>query len=270
MRAAPTYCTGGMNHALSAGHGLPGRDVLSFYEDHTGVLWLGVDNKLLAYEGGRFREIKSSNGQAIAGTSGISAINEDVDGNIWAMGNGRLFRIRDRRLRETIELSAEYRSSDGYLAARPQRWYVVHHSPNEIDPLPRWTIRERSSAKTESPASIHGLVLDSDETLLMPTSSGLFRLDNGHWTVLDTRNGLPCNQVFSVVKDRHGSLWLYSQCGLLRVEASEFRQVASRSADQSNLPWSWTRATALIQVSELWRSPLRSGRSTAAYGSSTG
>ncbi len=213
---------GGMNHALSAGHGLPGRDVLSFYEDHTGVLWLGVDNKLLAYEGGRFREIKSSNGQAIAGTSGISAINEDVDGNIWAMGNGRLFRIRDRRLRETIEINAEYRSSDGYLAPDPSggMWFttartkLIHYRDGQFENVP--------VLKTESPASIHGLVLDSDETLLMPTSSGLFRLDNGHWTVLDTRNGLPCNQVFSIVKDSHGSLWLYSQCGLLRVEASDF------------------------------------------------
>jgi signal transduction histidine kinase len=40
--------------------------------------------------------------------------------------------------------------------------------------------------------------------------------------VLDRRNGLPCDRIFSMVKDRHGSVWLYAQCGLLRIEAAEF------------------------------------------------
>ena len=53
-------------------------------------------------------------------------------------------------------------------------------------------------------------MVDKENPLLMPTSNGLFALDSGRWTVLDSRNGLPCNRIFSVVKDR------LAPCGFTR------------------------------------------------------
>jgi signal transduction histidine kinase len=46
-------------------------------------------------------------------------------------------------------------------------------------------------------------------------------LKEGHLGVLDSSNGLPCSPVYSLVKDNLGSLWLYGQCGLLRVSATD-------------------------------------------------
>lgn len=209
----------GLNHPRSLQHVLSGRDILSFYEDHDGVLWVGLENRLLAYEGGHFQEIKSAKGGCLAG---ISAISEDAEHNIWAFAPQSLFRITARRLRETVELSGEFQSQYGYLAGDPMGgiWFttartkLVHYRDGHFEnaPLPH----------TEPAATINGLVVGPDDPLLVPTSSGLFRWDNGRWAVLDTRSGLPCNQIFSTVKDSHGSIWLYAQCGLLRIEASQF------------------------------------------------
>jgi signal transduction histidine kinase/ligand-binding sensor domain-containing protein len=208
----------GVNHPLSVRHVLSGPDIHSFYEDHAGVLWLGLDKRLLTYEGDQFHEIKSVK---VGGLTDISAIGEDTDHNIWAFGSERLFRIRDRQLRETVELSGEFRAKYGYLAGDPNGgiWFTTartklnhyHDGHFQNIPLPH----------TEPAATISGLVVDPDDPLLVPTSSGLFRWDNGHWAVLDTNNGLPCNHIFSIVKDRYSSLWLYAKCGLLRIEASD-------------------------------------------------
>ena len=96
---------GGINRHLSPGHGLPGRDVLSFCEDHSGVLWLGIDNKLLAYESGRFQEIKIAERTSHWLTVHDFCDQRGRERNIWAIGDQGLFRIRDRRVRESIELS---------------------------------------------------------------------------------------------------------------------------------------------------------------------
>jgi hypothetical protein len=43
-------------------------------EDHSGVIWLGVDLALMRFQNGRFREI---GGQRFAGVGGVSSIAED-------------------------------------------------------------------------------------------------------------------------------------------------------------------------------------------------
>ena len=212
---------GGVNHALLAGQKLLGRDVRSLYEDQAGVLWLAVDNKLLAYQNDHFHEIKLASGEAIAGSGQISAIAEDKDHNIWALGHNYLAQISNGELRERIQLKGEFASAYGYLAGDPQGgvWYtgaqsrLIHYRDGEFQnvPLPN----------TEPAAAIYGLVVDSEDPLLIPTSSGLLRFEGGRWTVLDNRNGLPCDRIFSIVKDEHGSLWLYAQCGVLCVDASD-------------------------------------------------
>src|SRR6185312_6265320 len=91
---------------------------------------------------------------------------------------------------------------------------LIHYADGHFEnvPLPQ----------TEPAAGIYGLLVDPDDPLLIPSSNGVLRLDHGQWSVLDNRNGLPCDRIFSMVKDRYGSVWLYAQCGLLRIDAAEF------------------------------------------------
>ncbi len=80
------------------------------FEDHTGRIWLGIDDTVVTYKFDRFSEIKDSSGNPLRHIGAADSFAEDVDGNIWAVvsvgapGQRRLLRIKDQRLEEVIEV----------------------------------------------------------------------------------------------------------------------------------------------------------------------
>src|SRR4029077_16920737 len=78
--------------------------VVTLFEDHAQTVWLGLDRALLAYRNGRFFEIRRPDGRPL-GLINLRAVTEDVDGNIWALGDtGHLFRIKGLNVIEDIQL----------------------------------------------------------------------------------------------------------------------------------------------------------------------
>jgi signal transduction histidine kinase len=49
----------------------------------------------------------------------------------------------------------------------------------------------------------------------------LIRWKNGVRNNLGLRNGLPCDGIFAMVKDKHDSIWLYTKCGLISIDKSQ-------------------------------------------------
>lgn len=224
---------GGQNSPVLSGRGLPGQDVGTLFEDHAGGVWLGVDNKLLAHENGRFREVRKPDGSALADDGDIFAVTEDADRNIWALTRKHhLFRIRNRTVQEDIPLSGDLLLS-AFLAAAPDAgiWIgtrtgtLAHYRDGHI-------VQTISMQDSKDPFATLALIVDSDNSLLVSSVRGLFRWSDRRWNVLDTRNGLPCNSISTAVKDSHGALWLYAQCGLLQVEASELAKWRDRPESQ--------------------------------------
>ena len=66
------------------------------------------------------------------------------------------------------------------------------------------------------------LAIDSDDSLLLSTSEGLFRWDNQHWQVLNHRNGVPEGAASTAIRDDVGALWLYAKRGLVRITKAEY------------------------------------------------
>src|SRR5262249_52765040 len=84
--------------AVTAGKGLPGQQVAALFEDHSGELWVGVDDKLFVYGGQRFHDVTPRNG---APTGQVRGLVEDRDGVMWAEVAGTprsLLQIRDHRV----------------------------------------------------------------------------------------------------------------------------------------------------------------------------
>src|SRR6201999_1633894 len=90
---------------------------------------------------------------------------------------------------------------------------LAHYRDGHLDEIPL----------TSAPATgiIRDLFVDSDNALWVSSSRGLFQWKNNQAVSLDIRNGLPCNSVFSAIKDNEGALWLYGLCGLLKIDASD-------------------------------------------------
>jgi ligand-binding sensor domain-containing protein/signal transduction histidine kinase len=205
--------------AIRERHGLPGRNVTTLFEDREGRLWLGVDSALWVFEHERFRSILRTDGRPLGV---IFSITEDVDGSFWVLAAHKLEHIRDFKFSDEIDSP---QVSNAYaLAADPQGGIWLGEADGDL-------VRYRQSqfeAFTPNPGAnrvqIRQLLVESDGAILGATVEGLVRWKEGTRRLLTAHNGLPCNGIYTLVKDRRDTLWLYTKCGLVVLADSEVRQ----------------------------------------------
>jgi signal transduction histidine kinase/ligand-binding sensor domain-containing protein len=205
--------------SLPTGKGLPGRQVTSLLEDNAGRLWVGVDDKLWIYQNGHFAEIKRADGGHIGTVAGIT---EDAEDNIWATTiapSRKLVRIRNFIVTEEAqvqhpfarELAADRHGGiwlglmNGDLARYRHgnfETFSFHHVPNQ---------------------RVRQVVVNPDDSVLGVTAVGLIGWKDGKLQTMTVRNGLPCDDIFSVVSDQN-NYWLYAQCGLVKISEAQMQQ----------------------------------------------
>jgi PAS domain S-box-containing protein len=202
---------------------LPGRRMTSLLEDRAGRLWVGVDEDLSVYERGNFKKISTRDGSPL-GT--IRAMTEDVDGSIWTATNNpanrhRLFRIQDLKVRE--EISSPELPAVNTLARDPQGgvWLGLTNGG-----LARFRNGQLEFFSLGSPhdGTVYGLLVNSDSSILAATPSGLAGWRNGNLRTLTTRNGLPCDFIYTLISDRKATLWLYAACGVIAIPNAELQR----------------------------------------------
>lgn len=198
--------------------GLPGHRVTSLWEDHKGRIWVGVDRALNIYEHGKFRSVPGSDGRPLGI---ITAISEDTDGNIWVVAvqapGQRVFRISDDRVMQEFNVSEIPETR--VLAPDPRGglWFGLYDGS-----LARYRGGKfEIVAKDLSPGGVLSLAVDADGSVWAATRNGLFRWKQGVVKRLGLTNGLPCEQILAVIEDDEGALWLYSNCGVVSIAASE-------------------------------------------------
>src|SRR6202166_3456037 len=77
-------------------------------EDHSGVVWLGMDLALMRFQNGRIREIQAPGGQRFASLGGVSGIAEDSSGTIWVLTtSGQLFSMVGHKIEKQGSLDHE-------------------------------------------------------------------------------------------------------------------------------------------------------------------
>ena len=235
-RGAVDILRAGRNSPLLAGRELPGQDVAAMFEDHAGAVWLGLDHRLMIYENKQFTKIKRSDGSTLDGNGEVTAITEDADHDIWALTwrGQNLLRIRNHRVQEEIVLGKDLLSA-AFLAADQKAGIWIGSQTGRLALYRNGHLQTIPLGDRESAVVTLGLTVDSDNSPLLSTAHGLFRWNDGRWSVLDTRNGLPCDSIFSAVNDNSGALWLYAACGLLRVEALELTKWRERADSQLKL-----------------------------------
>jgi signal transduction histidine kinase/ligand-binding sensor domain-containing protein len=208
--------------SLTARNGLPGRDITSLLEDHAGRLWVGVDRELAVYDHTRFRLIKRSDGSAV----GVDvAMAEDADHDIWAAVTGisgappGLIRIRDFKVVETTR----FPPGTGALALAPDPqagiWLGLRNGG-----LERYSGGRFESFATNlggAQDSVLNLLVDPDGTVWGATDRGLVWWKGRNAATLNSKNGLPCDSIYSVIRDNLGALWLSTRCGFVAISDSE-------------------------------------------------
>jgi signal transduction histidine kinase/ligand-binding sensor domain-containing protein len=202
--------------AIRSGHGLPGLNVTTLFEDHAGRLWAGVDSGLWVYDGSAFRAVRHADGSALGI---IFAITEDVHHNIWVRAGPNLDRIYDLRLQD--EFTSSQISTAYTLAANPRGGIVLGLVNGDLVQYLDVKTQTFPANEVGNTRQIRDLLVESDGSVWGTTLDEVARWKDGERKNLTMQNGLPCDGIFALVKDRQGTLWLYSQCGLIAIEESE-------------------------------------------------
>jgi signal transduction histidine kinase/ligand-binding sensor domain-containing protein len=204
--------------SISPAKGLPGERVTSLLEDHAGLLWVGVDNGLFVYDQEKFSKVVKPDGAPIGV---IVAITEEVTGDIWAETVGRsqaLVHIHNRRVSEEITTAQIPRARA--LASDPQGgiWLGLLN-----DGLGHYRQGRFETFRYSPGAAVRDVIIDPDGSVLGATETGLIAWRNGSQRTLTTQNGLPCNQIYTLISDTFGSLWLYAECGLIEISREQLK-----------------------------------------------
>ena len=187
----------------------------SLFEDRGGRLWVAGPSVVGWIDGDRFVALSGIPPGYIDGFA------EDAQGGIWfSHRRAGLFRIRRDGSREHLawralgikgipwRLAVDHAGGGVWIGL--YEGGVVHVSDGRVQES--FTVREGLGKGT-----IHALRADDDGTLWAATDGGLSRIINGRVATLDSRSGLPCDEVKSFIDDADGSTWLYTACGLARI-----------------------------------------------------
>ena len=211
----------GPNQRFSKGPSFPGK-IGPMLQDRSGALWLGLErNQLVVYEHGRVEKVFTRDGHVLQ--ENILTIFEDQSGTILALTRTKLLSIKDRRVLEAIELPKRLAAA-GYLAANPIGGVWIVGQREGVTLYQNGILQNYPLPASSKPFGVSGIVADRTDPLLLATTVGLFRWNGKSWDTLNETNGLPCNILMGAIKDRHGSLWLPANCGLLKMEALELQK----------------------------------------------
>ena len=217
------FVRGNVVSSIGPKQGLRGDHVTSLFEDHAGRLWVGLDNGLFVYEYGRFTPILRPDG----GSVGIVlAMTEDIDRDVWASvirnppgRPTRLICFRDGRFVKEI---SDQRLDVVSLAADPQSGFwlgliqggLARYRNDQVQVFPL----------KDANARVSQVLANSDGSVLAATNHGLVERRGDSQRTLDNNNGLPCNRIYALVTDRHSDLWLYAECGLIKIKSDDLQR----------------------------------------------
>jgi signal transduction histidine kinase/ligand-binding sensor domain-containing protein len=200
---------------------LPGKMVTALMEDPEGTVWLGIDKALYTYRNGHFNSIERP-GEKDHGP--VRVIVEDADQNVWVSTTTEpeVRRYRNGKLQESVPITPGTVVLD--MARNPAGGIWVALTSTRVSRLPLGRMApghfelERVQGK---PVPSGHLTSDVDGSLWITPRTGLVLLQQDRQRELGLENGLPCDHFYSAIRDRTGALWLYAECGLLRVSRSE-------------------------------------------------
>ena len=197
---------------------LRGKQVTSLLEDVRGRVWVGVNNTLTIFEDGNFREIKKGDGSPFGI---VSDMVEDSAGTIWIEAGGlakSLIRIATDGIPHPItapEASllgrvAADSSGNVWIGTRDGKLVRLHDGHATVMPFPG-----------DHASRVEQVLAEPDGSVMGATAYGLIASKDGKQQMMTSRNGLPCDNVFAMVRDADKKLWLYMPCGLVKIEQAE-------------------------------------------------
>jgi PAS domain S-box-containing protein len=202
--------------------GLPGEHPSSLFEDHAGRLWVGVESELSVYEKGEFTRIRRPDGSPVGRPVALA---EDKDGDLWVESYGppkSLLRIRDFKVLDELRPPGmPYAAS---LSADPGGGIWLGLANGDLARYRNGQLTTYNFDLGQSDSRVRRVEVRPDGTVLGATPSGVIGWRDGKKQILSSRNGLPCDFIYTLISDKTGTLWLYTQCGLVAIASDDLQR----------------------------------------------
>jgi len=202
--------------------GLPGEHPSSLFEDYAGRLWVGVDSELSVYEKGKFTRIRRPDGSPVGRAVALA---EAKDGDLWVESYGpprSLLRIRDFKVLDELQPPGmPYAAS---LTADPEGGIWLGLENGDLARYQNGRLTTNNFDLGQSDSRVRQVEVRPDGTVLGATPVGVIGWHDGKKQILGSRNGLPCDFIYSLISDKTGTLWLYTQCGLVAVAPDDLQR----------------------------------------------
>ena len=162
------------------------------FQDHSGQIWLGIDNTIVTYKLGRFSAIKNSDVRHVGRFGTVKGLAEDAEGNIWALTHTKvpdqihLFRIKGPRVEEDIRVD----NIDAYFLAADRDAGIWLGSKGGKSVHYRDGKAEAVISLSNEQIGIRSFFVDSDNAISAATVKGFYRWKDGRMSVMDSRNRL--------------------------------------------------------------------------------
>jgi PAS domain S-box-containing protein len=208
-------------------HSMRGKSVLATLQTRDGVLWAATRDGLTRLRGDRWEPIRFPGPHP---TVSVSALTEDRSGALWLGGSDGLYRWKAGVL-------SNYTQPAGLEAAKVRTIVEDRDGVLWIGTHGRGLLRlqnERFTAYTTKEGLSNDVVesLFADEYgLWVGTESGLNLVRNGTITVLPLKFDVLMTDLFQILKDDGGHLWLSSNQGLAQLNERDLLAAAESAHD---------------------------------------
>ena len=191
----------------------------SLGQDARGRLWAGNREGVFYFDRGRFVLVPGAPG------GNVLAIAGDEHGKVWIsnLDHGLFYSTPEGAVQRIpwAQFGHKYAAA-ALLPDRLQGGLWLGFFDGGIAYLKDGQLRSSYNvADGLGNGSVNDLQLGSEGAVWAATGGGLSRVKDGRVTTLNSRNGLPCDAVNSVIEDNDHSFWLYMACGLVRIARSE-------------------------------------------------
>ena len=211
--------------------GKPDEFPKSLFQDEGGRIWASTASAFGYMEGDRFIPVSGVPGGP------VTSIAQDTAGSLWVANEQvALFQLLRGAVVNRIPWATlghkDYATALAADSSRGGLWLGYHLGGVAyfVDGQVRASY---AAADGLGEGRVNHLRLDEGGTLWASTKGGLSRLKDGRVATLTSKNGLPCHTIHWAAEDDSHSFWLYTACGLLRIERAELDAWAA-AVEQGN------------------------------------
>jgi diguanylate cyclase (GGDEF)-like protein len=200
-----------------------------FYEDQAGCLWIGTNDGLLTYKGGKLAWQPQ-----VTTKTYVSTIIEDRAGTLWfGTGKGLIKYQAGKATLYTQENGLPDNRVDILYEDRAGKLWIG--TRGGLACLAEAQILSFAQTGSGVASQIRSLYEDGEGSLWIGTfDSGLNRFKDGRFTNFNTHSGLYNNGVFQILEDRRGNFWMSCNRGIYRAGRQQLNDFADKKVSLIN------------------------------------